>query len=94
MYICGVKYNNYLINVKITMVKQTKDSIALSEFLTSLSVNEATVAIDKIVDGCLVTRRTVYNWKYGLCRIPELHKCKIEEIFGIKIFDNNLTKGK
>ena len=44
------------------MEKRTKDSIALSEFLSTFSSNECTVAIDKIVEGCLVPRRTVYNW--------------------------------
>ena len=48
------------------MEKRTKDSIALSEFLSTFSSNECTVAIDKIVEGCLVPRRTVYNWKYGV----------------------------
>ncbi len=72
------------------MGKQTKDSIALSEFLSTFSSNECTVAIDKIVTGCLVSRRTMYNWKYGLCRIPELHKNKIEEIFGQQIFSRPL----
>lgn len=36
------------------MEKRTKDSIALSEFLSTFSSNECTVAIDKIVEGCLV----------------------------------------
>ncbi len=68
------------------MKKQTKDSVALSQFLSTFSSNEHAVAIDKIVEACLVPRHTVYNWKHGLCRIPELYKRKIEEIFGQQIF--------
>ena len=64
-----------------------KDSIALSKFLEQYSRNEHAVAIDKISQGCLVPKQTVYNWKFGLCKIPELHKRKIEEIFQTPIFD-------
>lgn len=64
-----------------------KDSTALGEFLAGFTRNEHAVAIDKISQGCLVPKQTVYNWKFGLCRIPELHKRKIEEIFQTPIFD-------
>lgn len=64
-----------------------KDSIALGKFLARFSRNEHAVAIDKISQGCLVPKQTVYNWKFGLCKIPELHKRKIEEIFQTPIFD-------
>lgn len=67
--------------------KVTKDSKALASFLNdSFSKNEKTVAIDKIMDSCFVTRQVVYNWMYGHCRIPELYKRKIEEIFSTEIF--------
>lgn len=68
----------------------TNDSKALCKFLGQFTRNEHAVAIDKISENCLVPKQTVYNWKFGLCRIPELHKLKIEEIFQTKIFDKLL----
>lgn len=62
------------------------DSVALRDFLHSFSRNEMIVAVDRISAGCIVPRQTVHNWQHGLCRIPELHKHKIEEIFGKEIF--------
>lgn len=69
------------------MANIVEDANCLSHFLERHSRNERTVLIDKIMEECYVNRRTVYNWKYGLCRIPELYKRKIEEIFGSKIFN-------
>lgn len=69
------------------MINTAEDAKCLSQFLDLHSRNERTVLIDKIMEGCYVKRRTVYNWKFGLCRIPELYKRKIEEIFGSKIFN-------
>ena len=66
---------------------RAKDSEALSNFLnTDFSKNERAVMVDKICEGCLVPKQTVYNWCAGNCRIPELHKRKIEEIIGKQIF--------
>lgn len=63
-----------------------QDSIALRNFLSAMSRAEKTLAIDRIVAETYVSRSTVYNWMYGQCRIPTLHKYKIEEIFSAKIF--------
>ena len=68
------------------MDKILKDSVALLDFLNSLPKAEKTLVIQRIESGCMVPRRTVYNWMYGVCRIPQLHKCKIEEIIGENIF--------
>lgn len=68
------------------MDKILTDGKSLLTFLNSLSKNEKTVVIDRLASGCMVPRRTIYNWMYSLCRIPELHKCKIEEILGENIF--------
>ena len=65
-----------------------KDTLAFRDYLYKLSRNERVVMVDRIVQGCMVPRYTVWNWSRGLSRIPELHKCKIEEIIGEKIFDN------
>lgn len=63
-----------------------KDSEALRDFLDSLPKSRYSEVITKIAEGCMTQRYTIFNWKRGLCRIPELHKCKIEEIIGEKIF--------
>lgn len=77
---------NIIINFN-TVIIMKKDSEALAEFLNGFkSRYERLLAQEKICKECLVPAYTVRNWKYGLSRIPELHKCKIEEIFGIKIF--------
>ena len=67
--------------------KIRKDSVALREFLDRHTRNEILVIYEKISEGCMVPRYTVGNWVRGMARIPALHKCKIEEIFGEKIFD-------
>lgn len=64
-----------------------KDSYALSAFLNGFnSRHERLLAKEKIAKECLVPTYTVNNWIYGLSRIPELHKRKIEEIFATEIF--------
>lgn len=78
-YICNEK-NIYKLNIM-------KDSIALTSFLSTKSRAEKTIAVDLIVKECYVPRYTVHNWIRGLARIPTLHKRKIEELFGVKIFD-------
>ena len=64
-----------------------KDSTALRRYLDSFPARVASEMMTAIADGCKVSRFTAYNWKYGACRIPELAKDKIEEIFGEEIFD-------
>lgn len=64
-----------------------KDSVALKNFFQSLSYGESRFMTERITEGCKVPRTTVYNWRNGLARIPELYKDKIEEIAGEKIFD-------
>lgn len=64
-----------------------KDSQALTDFLHGFeSRYERLLAQEKISKECLVPAYTVRNWMYGLSRIPELHKRKIEEIFATQIF--------
>ena len=65
-----------------------KDSVALSDYLHRFQKHEMTVLVDNLCEGCMVPRHTIYNWIRGLARIPQLHKCKIEEILGEHIFDS------
>lgn len=64
-------------------------SVQLSSYLNALPRPEMMVMITRIADGCMVPRYTVLNWKYGVCRIPALHRCKIEEIIGERIFNQS-----
>lgn len=76
-----------VVNIQINVMKKIKtDSKALSSYLANLTPNEKRITLDKLEDGCKVPRYTLYNWARGLARIPELHKSKIEEIIGCKIF--------
>lgn len=68
------------------MADISKDATDLRNFIDSHTQNERAVVVDQIMGACFVPRSTVYNWKFGNCRIPELYKRKIEEIFGSKIF--------
>lgn len=67
--------------------KIRKDSEALRDFLNQFEGHNKTYWITQIADGCMVPRQTVLNWSRGLCRIPALHKLRIEEVVGQEIFD-------
>jgi len=74
----------------MTKDKKNKDSSALEGYMSKLSRNAKSYIIDKIAEGCMVPRYTVKNWMSGMARIPELHKCKIEQILEEKIFEQNI----
>ena len=65
-----------------------KDSVALSDYLHQFQKHEMASMVDRLSEGCMVPRYTIYNWARGLARIPQLYKCKIEEILGTNIFDS------
>ncbi len=64
-----------------------KDAAALKEYLDHVPYIEYADTKKKIIEGCMIKPHTLSNWKYGLCRIPDLHKAKLEEIAGRKIFE-------
>lgn len=68
------------------------DNECLSDYFSTLPREVMTPLISKITLYCKIPRQTFFNWKYGVCRIPDLYKDKIEEIIGCKIFSelNNL----
>ena len=74
----------------MTKDKKNKDSNALESYMCKLSRNAKSFIIDKIAEGCMVPRYTVKNWMSGMARIPQLYKCKIEEILEEKIFERNI----
>jgi len=62
------------------------DGQKFKAFLMSIPAGESHEMKRKIIEGCKIPYHTFSNWKQGLCRIPELHKAKIEEIAHKKIF--------
>jgi len=68
------------------VVQPSADCLKFKAFLMSVPSGDSREMTRKIIDGCKIPYHTFMNWKQGLCRIPELHKAKIEEIAGRKIF--------
>lgn len=86
-----------MLNIQIMSEKSTeirKDSVALSEYLHQFPKHEMASIVDRLCEGCMVPRHTIYNWMRGLARIPALHKCKIEEILGIEVFNSLINSEK
>ncbi len=75
-------------NKKIRRAAILKDAEAFDQYLRRYTQHRLTTVIDQLIVGCMVPRHTISNWRRGLARIPELHKCKIEEILGEKIFES------
>lgn len=69
------------------MKKNNTDSQLLRKYLLKLPVEEFSKMIRKMAEECMVPLSTFNNWQYGVCRIPDLAKHKIEEIAGQKIFN-------
>lgn len=62
------------------------DGDKLQEWLKSILYGNYHEMLKRIEEECKVSKFTFENWRYSKCRIPELHKSKIEEIAGMKIF--------
>lgn len=69
-------------------IKNTPDAVKLRAYLEGLSIADRRVFMVKVIDGCgkPVCRQTFYNWKYGLCRIPDCYKRIIENVAKKRIF--------
>ncbi len=67
--------------------EKMKDAIALRNYIRNLKVCEARDISKRLASECKVPLHTFYNWRNGICRIPELAKDKIEEVAGITIFN-------
>lgn len=65
------------------------DKEALNKYMKSVPYGEYSNIRQKIIEGCKIPTYTLGNWMSGIARIPELHKDKIEEITGMKLFDKN-----
>ena len=63
-----------------------QDALRLSEFLNSVPHGDYRAIVDKLLEVCMINYATFSNWRSGKCRIPELHKSKINEIAGYTVF--------
>lgn len=63
------------------------DAEVLNDALTNLPYKEYKKVISEILVRCKIANYTLRNWRYNRCRIPELAKDKIEEIFEKPIFN-------
>lgn len=66
--------------------KKHSDGIELQTYLRNLPVCQSTNMARILTEACKVPPSTFSNWRYGLSKIPELAKDKIEEVAGVKIF--------
>ena len=64
------------------------ESKRLRDFLESMSTTEHRFFVTEVMEKCgrNMSKKTFYNWKYGLCRIPLFAKRTIEEVAGKEIF--------
>jgi hypothetical protein len=71
----------------------SKENESLKNFLVSRKVEEYNRVCNLIIDGCYITRQTLYNWRKGRTPISVLCKEKINQIaqreFGEKVFSDN-----
>lgn len=68
-----------------------KDSNKLSAYMEHMRRPDKTRLINRISQECMVTRGSVFHWIYGIARIPAYHRAKIEEVLGVKLFENYQT---
>ena len=63
-----------------------QDSQRLSDFLNSVPHGDYRNIVEKLIGVCMINYATFNNWRSGKCRIPDLHKSKINEIAGYTVF--------
>lgn len=69
-------------------IKSRQDNACLKNYLYAMPRYKRVYIGHKIAEECNVTYQTFRNWTMLITRIPELHKRKIEEILGEKIFSS------
>lgn len=70
-----------------TAVTQARlDGEKLTAWLNSVPHGDYRQILAAILEACMVPVTTLDNWRKGKCRIPELHKTKINEIAKRNIF--------
>ena len=70
-----------------TAVTQARlDGEKLTAWLNSVPHGDYRQILATIMEVCLIPATTLKNWRDGKCRIPELHKVKINEIAQRQVF--------
>lgn len=64
----------------------------LKTYVNKLTKDDHRFYIDRVIRKCGVPRKTVFNWIYGACCIPERHMKSMEELAGETIFDREAMK--
>lgn len=67
-------------------IESRQDNTCLKNYLNSMPRYKRVYLGHRIAEECNVTYPTFRNWLMYITKIPELHKHKIEEILGEKIF--------
>lgn len=70
----------------IAVLQARQDGEKLTAFLNSVPHGDYRAVVDAILKACLVPATTLKNWRDGKCRIPELHKSKINEVAQRQVF--------
>lgn len=62
------------------------DGVKLTAWLNSVPHGDYRQILATILEACMIPATTLNNWRKGNCRIPELHKAKINEIAQRQVF--------
>ena len=63
-----------------TEIKQPTDGQILRDWLNSVPYGDYNAIRDRMVSECMVSKQIFKNWRYGLCRIPNLAKSAINAV--------------
>lgn len=58
----------------------------LNSYLGSIPYGEQAKFVKRVCEACHVPRKYFYNWKAGLCRIPDPCKEEMENVAGCTFF--------
>jgi hypothetical protein len=72
-----------------TKKMKKSDSAKLNVYLSSLPYGQKYRNMAKIADGCCLSLPTIENWLFRDGPIRRIYKDKIEEIEGVKIFEED-----
>ena len=71
---------------KSTTAQARCDGEELAAWLNSVPHGDYKRVLISILEGCMIPVTTLNNWRQGKCRIPKLHKMKINEIAQKQVF--------
>lgn len=72
--------------ISTATLQARQDAEKLRAFLNSVPYGELRAVVAALQKACMVPAYTLANWRSGRCRIPELHKAKINEVANRQVF--------